>query len=460
MTLRERFTNNISITPLVFFRIAFGLLMAYHYAALWWSGKLREDYIEPTYHFTYTFFHWVAPLPGNGMYVLSALLVAAGIMIALGWHYKKAALLFFMGHTYVFLIDIAFFQNHWYLMSLVGFLMLFLPAAYNYSIDAWRKKQYVDKVPAWTVYIIQVQFFFVYFYAGVAKLNSDWLGGYPMRFILPRYGPDSAFDFFQQEWLILLASYYGAFLDLLIVFFLIWKKTRVIAFFAALFFNLSNMYLFNIGIFPLWMIAGTMLFFSPAFFDRLFAKIKGILRIKMEDTHEAVVYTKRLSSWAYRTLVIFFILQAVLPLRHHFYPGDVRWTQEAKDFSWTQKTNSENIVSGFLVVMDNTTGEWWWLDPTLYITPSQAIDMVTTPRLMVRFVHDIKEDLYAQFGENISVYSAVATGLNARYPQPKVDPRIDILTIEPKSFVHQDFIIPLNTEDDRRGRIVPQSVEN
>ena len=52
-----------------------------------------------------------------------AALLAAGIL--LGFFYRLSALLFFLTFTHVFLIEKALYQNHYYLICLISFLMIF-----------------------------------------------------------------------------------------------------------------------------------------------------------------------------------------------------------------------------------------------------------------------------------------------------------------------------------------------
>jgi vitamin K-dependent gamma-carboxylase len=57
--------------------------------------------------------------------------------------------------------------------------------------------------------------------------------------------------------------------DLLVVPFLLWRKTRLAAFLVAVGFHVINMQLFDIGVFPWFSIATTALFFPPDWPRRL-----------------------------------------------------------------------------------------------------------------------------------------------------------------------------------------------
>ncbi|MGC4057199.1 MAG: HTTM domain-containing protein [Chitinophagaceae bacterium] len=127
----------VSIAPLVSFRIAFGLLMFFSILRFWYRGWVSAVYILPKFHFTYFGFGWVRPLPGIGMHLVFCCMAMAALCLALGWMYRSAAVLFFLTFTYVELIDVTTYLNHYYFISLVAFWMIWLPANRSYSLDVW-----------------------------------------------------------------------------------------------------------------------------------------------------------------------------------------------------------------------------------------------------------------------------------------------------------------------------------
>ena len=56
--------------------------------------------------------------------------------------YVYACILFFLSFTYIELIDKTTYLNHYYFISVVSFLMIFLPANIYFSIDSFRKKEF------------------------------------------------------------------------------------------------------------------------------------------------------------------------------------------------------------------------------------------------------------------------------------------------------------------------------
>ena len=55
---------------------------------------------------------------------------------ALGLWNRISTLLMFLDFTYVFLLDQTLYLNHFYLMALISFLMIFVPAHRAFSVDA------------------------------------------------------------------------------------------------------------------------------------------------------------------------------------------------------------------------------------------------------------------------------------------------------------------------------------
>jgi hypothetical protein len=236
----ERFVGKpIDIASLAAFRFLFGLMMAGAMIRYLAKGWVTQFYVAPKYYFSYPGFAWVHPWPDTWMHVHFVLLAVFALGMAVGFFYRICAALFFLGFTYVELIDQTNYLNHYYLISLLSGLMIFLPAHRAWSLDAWRKPELrLDAVPAWTMNLLRFQIGIVYFFAGLAKLNADWLfKAEPLgiwlaaRSDLPVLGP-----LLGQHWVAYGASWFGAAFDLSIVFFLLWGRSRRIAYLLVIFF--------------------------------------------------------------------------------------------------------------------------------------------------------------------------------------------------------------------------------
>lgn len=219
----------ISNRFLILFRISFGACLVWQICWYFSTDLLRNYYIDPTFHFTYYPFVWIKPLPGNWMYFHFFVLGVAAVCILVGFYYRLAVIVFCLGFSYVFLIDRCWYMNHYYLICLLCFVAMFLPAENRLSLDAWRQPhRRTDVAPAWTLWALRM-IGIPYFYGGVAKLNADWLRGEPLRTWLA----EAAGDFpvfgrwFTAEWCVYTFVYGGLLIDLLAVPCLLWKKTRL-----------------------------------------------------------------------------------------------------------------------------------------------------------------------------------------------------------------------------------------
>jgi vitamin K-dependent gamma-carboxylase len=205
----------IDIASLVYFRVAFGVIMLWEVWRYFSQGWIGRYWIDPPCDFTYYGFDWVKPLPGNGMYVLFAGLGVPALFITVGFKYRTSAILFFVGFTYTFLIEQARYLNHFYLVCLFNFLLILLPANRAFSIDARQHPEiYSDAIPAWTIGLLRVQIGIVYFYAAIAQINADeLLHAQPLKMWLSaRTDFPIIGQFFTETWMAYLLSY-GVFLS-------------------------------------------------------------------------------------------------------------------------------------------------------------------------------------------------------------------------------------------------------
>ena len=238
------------------------------FASFGWIDKL---YIQPSFHFSYYGFRSVKPL-GNYTNLLFFICGLAALFVAIGYKYKIAILTFFLSFTYIELIDKTTYLNHYYFISVVSFILIFLPANATFSVDAYKnEKVRFQEVPRCTIDSIKLLLGIVYFYAGLAKLNSDWLiEAMPLKIWLPNQSNVPLIgNLFHQEWVQYAFSWSGALYDLAIPFLLLNKKTRNFAFFLVVIFHILTKVLFPIGVFPYVMIISTLIFFEASFHERI-----------------------------------------------------------------------------------------------------------------------------------------------------------------------------------------------
>lgn len=446
--------RQVDIAPLVFFRIFFGAVMLWEVTRYFDHGWIARYYINPQFHFKYYGFGWVQALPGDWMYGVFYLMGFVAILIILGLFYRLAAITLFLAFTYIFLLDQARYLNHFYLVSLVSFLMIFVPANRALAMDTWiRPKLSSQKMDVWVLWLLRFQIAVPYFFGGIAKLNGDWLQGEPMRmWLASRTGFPLIGQYFTQEWMVYAFAYGGLLLDLLVVFFLLWKRTRWIAYFAVLLFHLNNHIMFNIGIFPWFMIGATLLFFEPERFRQAWNLLWGLVKrfiptekSETQSTPASILPSVGLShrQWAMSAfLVIWVAFQVFYPLRHFLYPGDPNWTEEGHNFSWHMKLRDKEGTITFYVT-DPDANFTWQIDPDDYLLPHQARKVFGRPPLIIQFAHYL-EDVYADHGYgDVEVRVVALVSLNGRVPTQLIDPTMDLTETE-WTVRHADWIVPLD----------------
>ena len=171
------------IYSLVFFRISFGLLMIYQtYHTIFYTGIIKRNILISKFHFKFYGFEWVNILPLDGLYWCFYALLFLATLITLGAFYRIAIILYTIIFTYVFLIDQAYYLNHFYLEILLATLLCFMPAHRYFSLDSyWNPKIHTAVISFWPVFLLRAQKEIFLFYAGFVKINYEWLHGMPLR---------------------------------------------------------------------------------------------------------------------------------------------------------------------------------------------------------------------------------------------------------------------------------------
>jgi HTTM domain/Vitamin K-dependent gamma-carboxylase, lumenal domain len=449
--LGYRLFEPVDGASLAFFRMLFGALMIWEVYRYFSNDWIQRYWVEPSFHFTYHGFGWVEPLPGPWMEALFAVLGGLAACIALGLFYRVATVLFFVGFTYTFLLEQARYLNHFYLVCLLAFLLCFVPANRVWSLDALlRKRRWPETVPTWSLWLLRAQIGLVFFFAGVAKLNGDWLRGEPLRMWLAER-PDFPLigGFFDEPLAPWLFSYGGLLFDLLVIPLLIWPRTRPFAFLAAVGFHMTNQQLFSIGIFP-FLALGTALLFFPPDWPR-FRWLRAGLR---RPPRQPVVagWPRAPRGWRLRPAQMailgvggaFLAIQVLMPLRHFVIPGNVSWTEEGHRWSWHMKLRDKDAATRFAVVDAN--GALATVDPSAYLTQWQYEEMSTRPDMIVQFARHVRED-YARRGlGEVAVRGEIFASLNGREFQRLLDPEVDLASIARQGPLgHADWIVPLHT---------------
>jgi vitamin K-dependent gamma-carboxylase len=487
--VRDELNTEVDPSSLAILRIALGVILVWGVWRVFDSGDIATVFLEPTYLFRWWLFDWVRPLPGPLLYVAFAAIGVAAALFAAGLYYRVAAVVLAAGLAYWFLLEKGEYLNHKYLATLLALLFVLMPAHAALSIDALRKGWSDRKVGAWTVWLFRFQVSVPYFFAGIAKMNYDWMvRAEPIGSWL---AAQTDFPFigrsFTQSSVVHAMAWGSMLFDLTIVFFLLNRRTRAPAYGVALIFHFMNSRLFGIGIFPWMMIVATSIFFEPdwpkrmslafgtsrlarrlivggfcagfaigGFLPRSFVPVCAVIGGFGVAVLVFHLFEKRLLPWPsadvmpVRTSVgtpivafvaLWVLVQLVVPLRHWFIPGNVAWTEEGQRFSWQMLLNNKSTVVGFLVT-DPASGKTWREDYSEHLTQLQ-VSRLGNFDMIFQFAHHL-EDIYRARGlGDVEVRVRARCALNGRELQWMIDQRID-LTRYPRPYIPPaDWILPL-----------------
>lgn len=435
--------KEVSIAPLVVFRLVFGSLLLYSTCRTYEKGWIEEMYVDPYYHFS--FFEWIQPLEEDGMYWIYALLAIASIGIILGLFYRVSTVSFFLLFTYCELIDKTYYLNHYYLVTILTFWMIWSPAHRWFSLDAKLfPKIKSSTCSVWHILILKVQLSIVYFFAGLAKVNSDWLfEAQPMATWLPGlYEIPIIGKLVHYKELAFLFSWMGCVYDLTIWIFLWMKRTRGLAYVAVIVFHVLTAILFpRIGMFPYIMLTSTLIFFSAVWHERKLSYIGGgIAEVKMMVKKQFGQRKKSLISMA---LVGYFLLQLYLPLRYLQYPGNLFWHEQGYRFSWRVMLIEKNGLTN-IILRDPVKDKRKEVNQDLYLTPFQKQQMRTQPDMLIQFAQFLGQQFQQENGYLPEVFIKSRISLNGRRAQLYTNDSLNLIGLEDP--MENGWILPFKDE--------------
>lgn len=444
--LPKYFHQTTNAAPLAVFRICFGILMAFSIVRFWYNGWIEKLYLNPTFHFHYYGFEWVT-VPSNFTYVLFAICFLTALTIAVGFKYRLSIIIFFLAFTYIELMDKSTYLNHYYFVSVVSFILIFLPAHNYFSLDAFlRPNLRFQYIPKWSIDVLKLMLSIVYVYAGLAKLNSDWLlKAMPLTLWLPaKFNFAFLGDLMHQKWLHYAFSWAGAAYDLFIPFFLLYPPTRIIAFATVIIFHLLTSALFPIGMFPYIMIFAALIFFSSTFHHKILNAFSQVFSIskKIFDNRKQLNYLNLgFGKMAFGVLILVLVIQLLFPFRFLLYPGNVLWTEQGYRFAWRVMLTEKTGYANFKIV-NAKTGKHFYVQNDDFLTSFQEKQMNTQADFIVEYANYLGEHFESQGHQNIEVYVESYAALNGRPSQTFVQPNLNLLTIE-NNLSNKYYIEPL-----------------
>lgn len=432
--------KEVDNSALVIFRAFFGLLIALEAFGAIFTGWIRRTLMEPNFTFNFIGFDFLQPLPGNGMLWYYGIMGVFGIFVMLGYRYRLSIICYGIMWAAVYLMQKSSYNNHYYLLMLLCFIMSFLPAHRWFSLDAKRKPE-ISKIsmPRWVWVVIVLQLWIVYTYASVAKFYPDWLdGSFPALLMKSKANYWLVGEFLQQSWIRYAITYFGLLFDLLIIPLLLWKRTRLPIFLLAIFFHLFNSVIFHIGIFPYMSLAFCIFFFPSEKINKLFLRNKK----KHYDGDEIIIPSYR--NFLIGAMSVWFVIQISLPLRHWFFQDDVLWTEEGHRLSWRMMLRGKSGRITFKVV-EKGTSDTIFIDKNDYLSKKQLRAIATKPDMIWQFAQRIEEE-YAEKGKEIEVYAEGTISVNGGPYKQLIDPKVDLAAEKWQHFQHHDWILPSHSD--------------
>lgn len=307
----------------------------------------------------------------------------------------------------------------------MAFILIFLPANTNYSLDAklgFTKRRKL--VPAWTIGIIIFQLSIVYFYAGLAKLNYDWLfEANPLRiWLAPHTNLPVIGSLMDETITAYLFSWGGAIFDLSVPFLLLNKKTRLFGYSLVIIFHSLTSLLFPIGVFPLVMIISTLVFFSEDFHQKILVFLFG--ETKIEERH----YVSKPSKFKW-LLIAFIGFQLIFPFRYLLYNNDLFYTEQGYRFSWRVMLVEKAGYANFKIhpFQDERSIEINNLD---YLTAQQEKMMSIQPDFILQYAYYLRDIYEEKYGTKVAVKADVFISVNGKPSQRFVKKDLDLSTLK------------------------------
>lgn len=413
--IKQCLFKEVSAAPLAVFRFAFGVMMFFSLIRFVSNGWVEELYIKPKFFFTYYGFAWVKPLNDTGMYLVFGAMILAAVLIAFNLFYRLSIILFFLLFTYVELIDKTNYLNHYYFISIVSFLLCALPSN-------------TKTVPRWAIATLQLQMAIVYFFAGIAKINSDWLfSAMPLKLWLsasthlPWLG-----SLLSENWVAYVFSWCGMLFDVSIAFFLFNRKTVWYAYAVVIVFHVLTAILFPmIGMFPFIMMVCAAIFLPATFHQRIINYFHSLFHSK-----NSVPFIPQKATGAKlghyiipAILIVHFTVQLALPFRYLLYPANIFWHEQGYRFSWRVMLMEKAGLVFFKV--RTAKGELIEVNNRNYLTTQQEKQMSTQPDMILQFAHFLQTQFNTQ-----QVFVEAYVTVNGRGSRLFIDPKINLATVQ------------------------------
>lgn len=416
--LSQAARRRVDPSSLVLLRVVVGLLLFVSIVRFALRGWVEALLLAPSHHFTYPGFAWIGEPSPVLAYGLLAVVAVAALTLAAGLCVRVSAALAFFAFTWLELIDLTYYLNHYYFLSCLLLTFALVPP----------RPRGDGRIAAWELGLIRTQVGLVYVYAGIAKLHGDWLlRAQPLKIWLARHSDLAVIGPWMDEpWLAYAASWAGAVFDLLIVPALLWRPTRVPAYLAVVAFHLVTGLLFPIGMFPWFMIGAATILFAPDWPRRWLPKRVQLDRPRPERWPRA-------AGLAALAAALVLAVQLALPWRHLLHPGPVLWNEQGGRFAYRVMLVEKAGVVEYRVI-DRRRGRRFAVDPAEELTALQVKMMSTQPDMIAAYAEHLAARLAAATpggaAADFEVRAEAFVAINGRPHARLIDPTVDLSSAE------------------------------
>lgn len=428
-----KFKESVPGRFLSVFRVLFISLLIVEIGLYYFKYNYFGDYyLIPSFHFKFYGFSWVPDLSASGVQVLLFSLVVSLVMVLLGFKTRLFSFLSFLQFGWVFLMESAGYLNHWYFYWGILFLLSIIESDSHFAIKAKNRS---SQILLWNYSVLIIYIVFMYLYSGIVKINEDWLSGQTLKNYFDWFLPEAhqtlkSSSFFDSFFTFI--SWYIIFLEIIVTLFLLNRKLRYFALALYSTFHLGNSYLLRIGTFPYVSLLCTLL-------------VVGFVGLKSSAVSDNTNLKIGEPALFYKiVLILFFIVQMILPLRIYTV-GDYVWAGKDRTyFAWNMFLVLPKGVLKFRATDINNTKEVM-VDPRDYgISDRQYFSMLHNSDMQLQFASYIKERFQDEFKSYDSFHSINVVSVNGKEEAFYVNPHVN-LWAEKRSFLGFPSIVePLN----------------
>jgi hypothetical protein len=450
----------VDAAPLSLFRMIYGAVFFVYYLVVWKEKVFVYTYSSLYFHFELTPF--VVPLSRRGMNVLMGIQTFSALCLSVGFFSSFSAFFLCLSSAYMMLIEKAYYTNHHYFHVLICLLLGVVDAGRVLSLDSWLwgNTEQGSVLPFWQVMIFKLQVLIVYSYGGLSKLNKDWLirlmpirqmfGDTVYYFLQRNLGAWSDGDyvqrrirFFSFRFLPFLMAWAGLFVDLFVVWFMLFENTFYFGLAVYLGFSVFNHWFFYLGTFPYMNYTVLILFFDESYSRWIVDALCG-------GESEVSGLLPQISDFEFVLFLSYLLVQIAVPLRRFVKTYLIRLgksdihSDNAWYFSWNMMHAVKQGEVKF-IVYDLSTNEPLSLEAVssedIRLRRQQERFLKVHPRFVIQYVKYL-ENILKKYGyKNFGIRVDSKVDINCRGMKRKIDPKVNLCVEEVSPFGSYAWIL-------------------